>query len=222
MTMPKLRKSLVLLAALAYLLPAAFAQNAKKTDSKGEWTAYIGTYTRQKSKGIYAFKYAPATGKATPIGLAAESVNPSFLAIHPNQKFVYAANEADTYEGQPTGYLTAFAIEPGGKLVKSFEGHTHHVLDVGWKSDGKLLASAGADNVVKVWNFETGEKTRDLKGTTKQVTRLSFIGKTPNFLTAGGDATARRSASPRARDAGRWVGARQGRCEDGFGTLARS
>src|SRR5256885_15365811 len=116
MTMLKLRKSLVLLTAFAYLLPVAFAQNAKKIDSKGEWTAYIGTYTRQKSKGIYAFKYAPATGKATPIGLAAESVNPSFLAIHPNQKFVYAANEADTFEGQPTGYLTAFAIESGGKL----------------------------------------------------------------------------------------------------------
>src|SRR6266513_4688662 len=115
MTMPKLRKSLVLLAALACLLPSAIPQT-KKADAKGEWTAYIGTYTRQKSKGIYAYKYAPATGKATPIGLAAESVNPSFLAIHPNQKFVYAANEADTFEGQPTGYLTAFAIEPGGKL----------------------------------------------------------------------------------------------------------
>jgi len=115
MTMPKLRKPLVVLAALAYLLPAALAQT-KKADPKGEWIAYIGTYTRQKSKGIYAFKYAPATGKAAPIGLVAETVSPSFLAIHPNQKFVYAANEVDTYEGQPTGYVTAFAIEPGGKL----------------------------------------------------------------------------------------------------------
>ena len=33
---------------------------------------------------------------------------------------------------------------PSGKFLKSFEGHTHHVLDVGWKSDGKLLASAAA------------------------------------------------------------------------------
>ena len=30
---------------------------------------------------------------------------------------------------------------PSGKFVKAFEGHTHHVLDVGWKPDGKLLAS---------------------------------------------------------------------------------
>jgi 6-phosphogluconolactonase len=116
MTMPKLRKPVVFLAALAYLLPAAVAQNAKKVDPKGEWIAYIGTYTRQKSKGIYAYNFAPATGKTTPIGLVAESVNPSFLAIHPNQKFVYVANEVDTYESQPTGYISAFAIEPGGQL----------------------------------------------------------------------------------------------------------
>ena len=48
-----------------------------------------------------------------------------------------------------------------GKFVKSFEGHTHHVLDVGWKPDGKLLASGGADNAVKVWDYEKGEQVRD-------------------------------------------------------------
>ena len=116
MTMPKFRTPLAFLAALACLLPAAVAQNAKKVDPKGEWIAYIGTYTRQKSKGIYAYNFAPATGKTTPIGLVAETVNPSFLAIHPNQKFVYAANEVDTFEGQPSGYISAFAIEPGGQL----------------------------------------------------------------------------------------------------------
>jgi WD40 repeat protein len=76
---------------------------------------------------------------------------------------------------------------PGGKLVKSFEGHTHHVLDVGWKSDGKLLASAGGDNVVKVWNFETGEQVRTIQAHGKQITRLVFVGKTPNFITSSGD-----------------------------------
>ena len=51
---------------------------------------------------------------------------------------------------------------PAGKFLKSFEGHTHHVLDVGWAPDGNRLASAGADNVVKVWDFEKGEKLRDV------------------------------------------------------------
>ena len=38
-------------------------------------------------------------------------------------------------------FVKVFEI-PSGKFIKAFEGHTHHVLDVGWKFDGKLLASA--------------------------------------------------------------------------------
>jgi WD40 repeat protein len=76
---------------------------------------------------------------------------------------------------------------PDGKFVKSFEGHTHHVLDVGWAADGKLLASAGGDNTVKVWNYEKGEQERTINAHTKQVTRLLFVGKKNEFLTSGGD-----------------------------------
>jgi WD40 repeat protein len=76
---------------------------------------------------------------------------------------------------------------PDGKFVKSFEGHTHHVLDVGWMADGKLLASAGADNTVKVWDFDKGEQARTVNAHAKQVTRLLFIGKKAEFITCGGD-----------------------------------
>lgn len=77
---------------------------------------------------------------------------------------------------------------PSGKFVKSFEGHTHHVMDVGWKNDGKSLASAGADNTIKIWNYETGEQTKTVQNAhAKQLTRLQFIGKLPQFATCGGD-----------------------------------
>lgn len=76
---------------------------------------------------------------------------------------------------------------PSAKFVKSFEGHTHHVLDVGWAGDGKLLASAGGDNTVKVWDFEKGEQARTIQAHGKQVTRLLFVGKKAEFITAGGD-----------------------------------
>ena len=75
---------------------------------------------------------------------------------------------------------------PGPKaprLAKAFEGHTHHVMGVGWTPDGKKLASCGADNFVKVWDYEKGEKVRDMQGHQKQVTALAFVGKTPQFLT---------------------------------------
>jgi hypothetical protein len=80
---------------------------------------------------------------------------------------------------------------PTAKQLRSFEGHTHHVMDVGWSADGTKVVSAGADNVVKVWDYEKGEKLRDIPGHQKQVTRLAVVPKTPTVLTASGDATVR-------------------------------
>ena len=73
---------------------------------------YVGTYTRTSSKGIYAWRLQPATGKLTPLGLAAETSNPTFLAVAPNQRFLYAANE------DKVGTIGAFAID--GTLFSSF------------------------------------------------------------------------------------------------------
>ena len=97
-------------AALACLMPSGFAQPAKA--AKGEYIAYVGTYTRpNKSKGIYAWRFQPATGKLTPIGLVGETASPSFLAIHPNHKFLYAVNEISNYEGKKAGSVSAFAMD---------------------------------------------------------------------------------------------------------------
>jgi 6-phosphogluconolactonase len=103
---------------LAALVAAAVVMPLCAAAASGDWIAYIGTYTKQKSKGIYAYQFAPATGKLTPVGLVAETVSPSFLAVHPNGKFLYAANEVDTYQGQPTGSLSAFAIDPATHNLK--------------------------------------------------------------------------------------------------------
>ena len=42
------------------------------------WTLYVGTYTQQLSKGIYAYRFDATTGGLTSSGLAAEASNPSF------------------------------------------------------------------------------------------------------------------------------------------------
>ena len=44
---------------------------------------------------------------------------------------------------------------------------------------------------MKVWDYEKGEKVRDMQGHQKQVTALVFVGKTPQFLTGSGDASVR-------------------------------
>ena len=54
----------------------------------------------------------PRPARHTSLGLAAESANPSFLAIAPSGKFLYAVNEISKFNGQPTGAVSAFAIQP--------------------------------------------------------------------------------------------------------------
>ena len=94
---------IVAVLALACLPPDAAAQK--------EMTVYIGTYSRQSSKGIYAWRFQPSSGKLTPIGLVAETSNPSFLAIHPNRRFLYAVNEDNNFQGKPGGGVSAFSID---------------------------------------------------------------------------------------------------------------
>jgi len=99
------------------LLFTVFATAAPRS---GKYLVYVGTYTGEgtKSKGIYAFRYDAATGQLTPLGLAAETTNPSFVAAHPNGKFLYAVNEVGDYKGPNSGGVSAFSIDRAtGKLT---------------------------------------------------------------------------------------------------------
>src|SRR5688572_27905789 len=53
-----------------------------------EYFVYFGTYTGAKSKGIYLSRFDTGTGKLSTPELAAETRNPSFLAVHPTGKFL--------------------------------------------------------------------------------------------------------------------------------------
>jgi 6-phosphogluconolactonase len=84
----------------------------------GGMTVYVGTYTGPKSKGIYMMRMDPATGALSAPEVAGEVASPSFLTIHPNNKYVYAIGEIDTFQGKKTGAVSAFSIDPAsGKLT---------------------------------------------------------------------------------------------------------
>jgi len=121
----------LLLLALLWCAPAL---------AKDFWV-YFGTYTGKSSKGIYASRLDAATGKLTPPELVAEITSPSFLAVSPNEKFLYAANEVPKFEGKDAGAVTAFAIDRAtGKLTALNQkssggaGPCHLVLDATGKS----------------------------------------------------------------------------------------
>jgi 6-phosphogluconolactonase len=71
---------------------------------------YVGGYTGEKSRGIMRFGFDSKTGALTASGLAVESKHPSFLAVHPNGKTLYAANEIWD-AGPKGGAVSAFSIE---------------------------------------------------------------------------------------------------------------
>jgi len=103
-----------LFAACAWLLGA---QGEEMLLTERDYLVYIGTYTGPKSQGIYVYKLAAATGKLTPLGLAAEANNPSFLAVHPNHRYLYAVDEISDYQGKKAGGVSAFSIDRAtGKL----------------------------------------------------------------------------------------------------------
>src|SRR5262245_16003261 len=78
-----------------------------------------------------------------------------------------------------------------GKFVRSFEGHTHHVLGVSWRADGRVLVSSGADLVLKVWDARTGDQLRTVQNQfTKEVTSVSFVAD-DTIVASGGDSKVR-------------------------------
>jgi WD40 repeat protein len=74
-----------------------------------------------------------------------------------------------------------------GKEIRSFEGHTNHVLAVDWKSDGTQLVTGGADNVLKVWDLTSGEQLRTTQPAGKQVTSLRWLAGKSEVVGASGD-----------------------------------
>ncbi len=66
---------------------------AEATPSAGAERFYIGTYTTGTSKGIYRSGLDLGTAALSPTNLAGTATSPSFVALHPNRKFLYAVNE---------------------------------------------------------------------------------------------------------------------------------
>src|SRR4029450_10217002 len=106
----------LLVARASMLSDTLFAQPG--ASAKGAMLVYFGTYTNEKSKGVYVSRLDLASGKVTPPELAAETPNPSYLAIHPRGDFLYAANEVRSFDGKDAGSVSAFAIDrKTGKLT---------------------------------------------------------------------------------------------------------
>jgi 6-phosphogluconolactonase len=98
---------------------AAFAvsQGMRVTaqEKPGRVLAYVGTYTgasgvEGRGEGIELFEVNLATGELTRRAPAVKTANPSWLALHPSKKYLYALNEVNNFNGG-NGSVSAFAID---------------------------------------------------------------------------------------------------------------
>lgn len=140
----RLLRSTMLLSAILYCSGVAEAER---------YRVFVGTYTGGDSisKGVHSCEFDAETGKLSEPVLAAELINPSFLAIHPSGKYLYAVNEVSEGPGRGNGAVTALTINADGTLTKinhqASEGGAPCHCNVDSTGTNLLIANYGGGNV---------------------------------------------------------------------------
>lgn len=121
---------------ILFLCGAVVVSDSSTRAAEGIQRVYFGTYGEGPNQGIFVAELDLATGVVSPPRLAAEAVNPSFLAIDPSHQFLYAVTEVSTHGGKKSGGVVAFAVDAStGGLTRLNEqpsqgaGPCHLVVD---------------------------------------------------------------------------------------------
>lgn len=170
---------------LGFCLATLAEARAEGPAKPAKFRVYFGTYTAKTSKGIYSAELDTASGTLSNLKLVAETPSPSFLAIHPSRKFLYAVNELDEVKGIKGGGVSAFAIDPKDGALTFLNqqstrgaGPCHLVVDRTGKA--VLVANYGGGSVAA---FPLGEDGK--------------LGEASSFIQHTGEvANKRRQGSP--------------------------
>lgn len=96
---------------LGLAVPALALGRVSDVERPDELLVYVGTYTSGKSEGLYLFKLNLTSGKLEQIGTTKGVKDPSFLALAPSRRYLYAVNEVEEFSGKKSGALSAFAVD---------------------------------------------------------------------------------------------------------------
>jgi len=118
----------MMMAAAAFLTAGCRNQPAESRSSvkndPDQLILYIGTYTEKeghvdgKATGIYIYSMDRATGQLTYTGVSPFTINPSFIKVHPNGKWLYAVNETGNETGEMAGSVSAFRLTDDGRKLE--------------------------------------------------------------------------------------------------------
>jgi len=76
-----------------------------------------------------------------------------------------------------------------GEPVSALAGHSHYIVSLAFAPNGKILASGGADEMIKLWDIETGKVLEHLSS--PQLTMIAISPDGRLLASAGMDETVR-------------------------------
>ncbi|MGA3132181.1 MAG: lactonase family protein [Terracidiphilus sp.] len=109
----------------------------------GRPRVFIGSHG---DDGILAYNWDPLTGELTPDGVAAKVPKVAWLDAYshgPDEYFIFAASELDSFNGKPTGEVSSFWLDSGNLLPRAARnsagtGTCHVAVD----RTGRILLAA--------------------------------------------------------------------------------
>jgi 6-phosphogluconolactonase len=128
---------LILVFAIGFMNGATMSSTAAAEDKDAnKLLVFVGTYTSGPDEGVYTCELDTKTGAIKKLAASGNVKGPSFVALHPNHKFLYAVSEVADYKDSNTGAVTSFALDPAtGKLTplnhqsSTSAGPCHLVVD---------------------------------------------------------------------------------------------
>jgi len=108
-------------------------------------TFYVGTYSDGSGPGIHCCCLDRQSGALSLVSQTMGGAKPSFLALHPSGKYLYAVNELAVEGGGPGGGVSAFIVEPGTgglQLLNQQATHGDHPCHLSVDRSGKYLMAA--------------------------------------------------------------------------------
>ena len=101
---------------------------------------FIGTYTEPilfgtgailqgTAEGIYRVQLDLRSGEMERVGLTTRVQNPSYLALDPSRRFLYAVNELKEFENAPGGAVSAFSVDPNSGALTYINSKLTHGTD---------------------------------------------------------------------------------------------
>lgn len=141
-------------------LPVYFPVMAQK--NKSEYLVYTGAYTKSSDEGINIFKLKTETGELQHLNTVTGISNPSFLAIDPQNKYLYAVNEISDYQGRKSGAVTAFSIDHKNYSLKLLNqrasfGESPCYVQVDKSGKSLMVANYGGGNITIYPILEGGQ-----------------------------------------------------------------